>query len=125
MPRTMTPTMTSARHKRTGSHHLNVRQLLQSKAFTIGAVFAIVIISISLVKEIIRKVEVNQQISELEQQIADLQQHNAELGDLMQYFNSSSFQEKEASEKLGLKKEGERVVLIPGNQVPDSGKIEV
>ncbi|MDP3970303.1 MAG: septum formation initiator family protein [bacterium] len=90
--------------------------LFQSKAFTVFAMFGIIVIVISLTKEVIRKVEISKQIETLEQEVAELEQHNVELGDLMQYFNSSSFQEKEARKKLGLLNEGETVVMIPGEE---------
>ena len=90
-----------------------VANAIQSRAFTIVALFAIILVTVSLSKSLIRKVEIREQITELETEISTLEQHNAELNDLMQYFNSSDFQDKEARKKLGLKEEGETVVIIP------------
>ena len=89
--------------------------ILRSRAFTIFVIFGIIVIAISFTKEIIRKVEIQKQVSELEQEIALLEQQNAEFTDLMQYFNSSAFQEKEARRKLGMRQDGETVVIIPND----------
>lgn len=78
----------------------------------------VVIIAISLTKEVIRKIEIQREISSLESEIAELEQHNTELNSMMAYFNSSTFQEKEARSKLNLVEPGETVVVLP-NQATD------
>lgn len=103
----------ASRSGQSGNQFSRLRQMMQSGAFTVFAVFVIVIIGISLTKEIIRKIEVNRQIATLEQEIQSIEDQNAELSELVQYFNSSSFQEKEARSKLGLQGEGESVVIVP------------
>lgn len=104
--------------KQTNSKPLKFRKItiqgvVRSKAFTIFATIGIIVIGISLTKQIIRKVEISRQISSLESEINGLEQQNAELNTAIEYFNSSSFQEKEARKKLGLKEEGETVVMLP------------
>lgn len=110
----------NSRGKTTKSHRAtkqrqqwSIGSILKSPAFTIFAIFGIVIIGMALTKEIIHKIEVRKQISGLEVEIAQLEQQNSELSDLMDYFQSSSYLEKEAREKLGLKTNGENVVIIP------------
>lgn len=56
--------------------------------------------------------QVNSEINNLEQEISTLQKDTAELTELIQYFNSSAYIEEKARVDLGLKKEGEKVVLI-------------
>lgn len=97
---------------------LTPRDVLTSRAFTIIVLFAIILLAVSLTKSIIRKVEINKQIADLEVEIASLEQENAELDNVMQYFNSSEYQEKEARTKLGMQQEGESVVIIP-NDLPE------
>lgn len=92
---------------------LTLQGVFRSKAFTIFAAIGIIVIGISLTKQIIRKVEISRQIATLESEITTLEQQNAELNTAIEYFNSSSFQEKEARKKLGLKEEGETVVVLP------------
>lgn len=111
------------KRKRTTTHKrtfptLTPRDVLTSRAFTIIVLFAIILLAVSLTKSIIRKVEINKQIADLEVEIASLEQENVELDNVMQYFNSSEYQEKEARTKLGLQQEGESVVIIP-NDLPE------
>ncbi|MCD4705458.1 septum formation initiator family protein [bacterium] len=57
----------------------------------------------------------NQNLESLKKEIEDLEKDNQEFSRLIEYFNSSSFVEKEAREKLGLKKDGEKVVAVLEN----------
>ncbi len=101
---------------------ITLQSVVRSKAFTIFAAIGIIVIGISLTKQIIRKVEISRQIATLESEISTLEQQNAELNTAIEYFNSSSFQEKEARKKLGLKEEGETVVMLPNtDSLRDSG----
>ena len=52
-------------------------------------------------------------IKTLESEIADLEGKNNDLNNLFAYLNSQEFIELEAREKLGMKKPGEKVVIIP------------
>ena len=63
--------------------------------------------------------QVNQEITGLEQEIGELEKNNLELKELIQYFNSTAYIEEKARLDLGLKKEGEKVVIASGqaNQV--------
>lgn len=92
------------------------RKVFTGKAFTIFAVLGIIAVAVSLTQEIVRKVEINRQIRDLETEIADLEQHNTELNEMMAYFNSSAFQEKEARTRLGLKESGETMVVLPNTE---------
>jgi len=80
----------------------------------------VVVIAISLTKEVIRKIEIRREISSLESEITELEQHNTELNAMMAYFNSSTFQEKEARSKLNLVEPGETVVVLPNQAVDDT-----
>jgi len=97
------------------------RTALTTRGFTVLLGLGIMIIGVSLVKEIIRKVEIHRQISQLEQQVSDLETHNSQLTDMMAYFNSSSFQEKEAKTKLGLAEPGETMVVLPHTNTTHNG----
>lgn len=114
-------------NKSTTGRTLTVRRILRSRAFTIFAAIGIIVIGISLTKQIIRKVEISRQIADLESEIQELEQQNSELNMALEYFNSSAFQEKEARQKLGLKTEGETVVMLPNDYdgITDSGTIDV
>lgn len=101
--------------KQRSSSKSDWRRLVRSRAFSVTIILGIAILGISLTKEIIRKVQIQRQIQDLEQEINTLEQHNDELNDLITYFNSSSFQEKEAKVKFNLTAPGETVVVLPGS----------
>lgn len=88
------------------------RQFFGSRFLFIPAFLLFVIIGIGLLKEILRKMEVNAKISELEKEVDTLEKRNAELGSFINGLNSNLWQEKQAREKLGLQKEGEKVVIV-------------
>jgi len=73
-------------------------------------IFIFVVISFS--KDFVRIREVNDEINDIETQITQLQDDNIELDELLQYFDSDSYAEQKARSELGLKKEGENVVVI-------------
>lgn len=89
------------------------RTAVSTRAFTVMVGLGIVVLGVALTKEIIRKIQIHQQIEALEGEIAGLEAHNTELNQMIQYFNSSSFQEKEARTKLGLSAVGETMVVLP------------
>ncbi|MBI4407836.1 MAG: septum formation initiator family protein [Candidatus Kerfeldbacteria bacterium] len=89
------------------------RTALSTRAFTVMVGLGIVVLGIALTKELIRKVQIHRQIEDLETEIASLEAHNGELNQMVAYFNSSSFQEKEARTKLGLSAPGETMVVLP------------
>lgn len=93
------------------------RQLMQSRTTSIILFVLIVFITVSLTKSVLRKNEIQRQISALELEIESVEASNTELQDLLNYFNSSEYQEKEARTKLGLREEGETVLLIPQPEV--------
>jgi len=57
----------------------------------------------------------------LETEIAKIEQENYELGNLIAYLNTRSYQEKEARRKLGFKKPDEKVIFIPQERFLDLG----
>jgi cell division protein FtsB len=71
-----------------------------------------VLIIIGLTGELVNRHKVSDKISALEQQMSQTQSENLEINTLVSNWESGSQLEKEARSKLGMKKEGERVVLI-------------
>lgn len=94
-------------------------RVLQSRWFMIIASLLLVLGAISLVKELMRQMEINQEITSLNDEITTLEGRNAELGRLIERLNSDVWQEKEARLKLGLQKEGEKVVALPLPSTPE------
>lgn len=79
-------------------------------AGTLVAFFAI-----GVSREVFRGQQVRQQVRRLQQKIAVEEERHTQLADLISYLSSQTFQEREARLKLGLKKPGERVLVVPGN----------
>ena len=102
----------------------SLKSFYYSKFFVVVGVIILILISISLGKELIRKAEINSEIKLLEAEIEGLESKNTEMGDLIKYLNSSSFLEKEAKERLGLQETDEKVVMMPNN-LTKNGVIEI
>ncbi|NUM25322.1 MAG: septum formation initiator family protein [Candidatus Buchananbacteria bacterium] len=68
-----------------------------------------------------RTKEVNNEISQLQEEIKNLEKNNKEFQELIEYFNSDAYIEERARLDLGLKKDGEKVAVIPkGNETADT-----
>lgn len=74
----------------------------------------IAILGSSFFKSYTENKSVDNDLESLKREIEDLEKNNNDLGRLIEYFNSSFFVEKEAREKMGLKKEGENVLVVEG-----------
>lgn len=59
---------------------------------------------------------IQNQINQLEKQIVDLANQNDALTNLLRYFKTNSFIEREARSKFGLKKPGEVVIAVPSDE---------
>lgn len=69
--------------------------------------------SVSIIRELMNSHQVGQQVRRLEDQVASESQRQRQLQDLIDYLGSPTFQEQEARLKLGLKKAGEQVIVVP------------
>ncbi len=77
--------------------------------------------SVAIVREVINGHQVRQQVQLLERQVATEQQRQTQLQELIDYLGSPTFQEQEARLKLGLKKNGEQVIVVPTSSSPVNG----
>ncbi|MFA6391921.1 MAG: septum formation initiator family protein [Patescibacteria group bacterium] len=103
----------------------NLKRFLPSRLFLIVGIAVLVLFSVSLGKEVIRRYEVNKDIQTLEKDVAELEKQNTELSELIEYLNTDSFKEKEARTKLGMAKAGEKVVVIPDVTVAEDNATEL
>lgn len=69
--------------------------------------------SISIIRELLNSNQISQQVHRLEDQVATESERQRQLQDLIDYLGSPTFQEQEARLKLGLKKTGEQVIVVP------------
>ncbi len=96
------------------------KRFLGSRMLLVFEIAVIVLFSVALAKEIIRRWEVRTEITKLEDEIEQLETQNAELSGLISYFQSDYYKEREARLKLGLQKEGESALSLPVIQNSDS-----
>ncbi len=88
------------------------RNKLISGLFFVAGLVILVSIGISLGKEAYRKRQVQKEIEDLQSQIKQLGQENGDLNNLIAYFSTPQFQEKEAREKLNLQKDSEQMIIL-------------
>ena len=89
------------------------------KLFTLGSVIGllggsalIIVIAVAAVRQTNHTNSIEQEIARLQAEADRIKQSNTLLNDRIAYFSSHEFQEREAKEKLGLQKEGEKIVMI-------------
>lgn len=68
---------------------------------------------IAIIREFIQSQGLHRQLSRLRQEVATEEDRQQELRELLAYLASPTFQERQARLELGLKAEGERVVVVP------------
>ena len=73
---------------------------------------AIVYLLFVVGKTLYQSYQVRQQINELKNQITEMQANDKQLSEDILYYQSSSYQERIARERLGLQKPGEKVIVI-------------
>lgn len=56
---------------------------------------------------------VHEDTTRLSDQVDELKQHNLELEDLLAYYRTDSYKEKEARARLNYQKPGERLIVVP------------
>lgn len=86
----------------------------------------ITLISIPLAKNISKRYKISKEVKELEQEIFKLESEGKNLKQLVKYLESDQFVEEQARLNLGLKKDGENVVVIKekGRIInPETGEI--
>lgn len=92
----------------------------------LGSGILTVFFLVAIVREVIRTTTVRRQVQRLQQELATQTKRQADLQDLIGYLSSPTFQEREARLRLGLKKNGERVIVIPptaeGNGTTQNGQ---
>ena len=95
---------------------MNWQKLFNSHLFLLAALGAVGLISYFLISELKDRYKVESDIADLKKQILSLEKNNNDLTGLVNYFKTTSFQEKELRLKLNLQKPGEHMVVLPGQQ---------
>src|SRR3989338_6724231 len=80
-----------------------------------GAIaLALLVIVINVARNWHTGQSIDNEIADLKNTATTLEQENIQFRQLIEYFNSSAYVEERARIDLGLKKRGEKVVIVPG-----------
>lgn len=79
---------------------------------SVVGLMVIAIISIPLAKNVSKQYNINKEVNELEAEIGTLETKNKELDSLLGYLASDEFVEEQARLNLGLRKEGEEMIIV-------------
>lgn len=99
------------------------KEKLLIRVVAIAALFLAVWVGAASYRSLERTRTIDQEIAKLEDEAQRIERENATLREKITYFSSPNFQEREAKEKLGLKKTGEQVVVVkalPGTETEPS-----
>ena len=99
--------------------------LIFSKFFLVALIVIFLAVIFALAKGTIRNYKVNSEIADLETDIANLGKQNQELDQLIGYLKTDAYIEQEAKLKMGYKKPGENLVIIPSAQAESAEKREM
>lgn len=89
-----------------------LQRLIRWRLLIIVNVLVIVFLGMSLGREMVRSRSVQGQINELQASAQELVARNIEISELRTAMQTEAFIEREARLKLGLKKQGETVVVV-------------
>ena len=99
---------------------MQINKILKSKLAMLLFLAIVVGAGFSVASEVSDRYQLETEISDLKQQVMSLEGRNSQLSDLIGYFESPEYREKEARSKLNLQLPGEHVVVIP----PAEGRVE-
>lgn len=88
-------------------------------AYQLGILILILYLGFILFRQINVNYKTNLKIKEFRRQISSLERQNNNLGNLLIYYQSNIYKELEARKRIGLKKEGEKALVVPENKDKD------
>ena len=94
-----------------------MQDFLKSKFATVLLSLALIFVMVITARILVQKRVVDREIAKLQNQMDRINKDNEKLSSLIQYLNTPEYQEKEAREKLNLRKDGEYVVVLPQGDV--------
>jgi len=94
-----------------------IKKILCSKFSIFLLLLAFIWLGLVLTKTVYKRYQLNQEIESLKAEIEKTDKKEQELTKLMSYLDSSNYLEKEAREKLNLKKEGENVLMVSESEL--------
>ena len=94
-----------------------LKRLLESRLLFVVNLVIIVLLSLSLGRELVRNTDIQHDINQLQEESNDLAARNLQISELSIAMQTESYIEREARLKLGMKKQGENVVIVKENLV--------
>lgn len=101
--------------------HAVIQDVFFSKLSFAICICILVFVSVGLFKGMVQSRSVVDEIADIKEEIISVEKRNAEYEELIKYLQSDEFVEQEARLKLGLKKPGEAMVIIPESAIPMPG----
>ena len=89
------------------------QKFLKSRIATIALSAVLIFVMVITARIFVQKRVVDREIVKLQNQMERVKKDNEQLSSLIQYLNTPEYQERQAREKLNLKKDGEFVVVLP------------
>lgn len=90
-------------------------EFFKSKFFITGGLILLALILIYLGQELKKRYLVQQEIKKLEQEIFQYEQKNKDFLELISYYKTQEFRERQARTILNLQKPGEFAIVLPGD----------
>jgi len=98
-----------------------IKKILSSKITLFLLLLCFIWLGLSVADVYYKKYKIAKEVNDLKDQIAKTEKSNQQISAMIDYLSSQSFLEKEAREKLNMKKPGEEVVIIePSKEVSTS-----
>jgi cell division protein DivIC len=94
-------------------HNNNTLSAIVNKISGYAVLGVVLLLSITLVKNILRNVDINKKIATEKAKVEQMKQENANLAQKVAEIQSQAYIEEQLRDKLGLAKEGEIVVVLP------------
>lgn len=91
--------------------------LLHSRISSIIGVGVLIFFIVSFVNDIVQKRNIDAEIDDMRAHAQYMREHRDQLQSELDYLGSDVFVETAAKKTLGLQKEGERVVIIPDDEL--------
>ncbi|MFN3301760.1 MAG: FtsB family cell division protein [Patescibacteria group bacterium] len=83
-----------------------------SSFFSIILIIILILITTSFLKTFFREKNIRKEVIALEEEIKKLEGERSDLSKILEYLKSDFYKEKEAREKFGLQKPGEKTIVI-------------
>jgi cell division protein FtsB len=99
-----------------------LQEFLKTKIATVLLSGVLIFVMVITARILVQKRVVDREIAKLQSQMDRIKKDNEELSSLIQYLNTPEYQEKEARDKLNLRKDGEYVVVLPQGDVASASQ---